>query len=407
MKKLLFSIAAFLCVSAAWADDGFVVSNIEIPQNGTVELEVGLNNSDNECAGFQFQLYLPEGISVTQENEEYLFTDGSRLSGKNFTTQISWDTDHYQILSYSGTVKTMTGTSGTIISIPLEVTGSFTVAQELNASLKVCKMTNKEEQSITLNDEIPFTITIGEPDDGRLKFYETSSTLPSYTAGGTADVTMYRTIKANEWSTIVLPFTLTKTKAEAVFGTDVELKEFSGFVVDYGEDEENTVPYGITLNFSTYTLGAKKSMIGGKPYLIRTKNDIDVIQANEVTLYNEVTDVTKDDIYSTTGKMTGTLVKSKVPSDGLFINNNKFWYSTGDTNVKAFRCWFELGAVLNKETTDFESRITFAFIDSEVTGIKSINSQIVNGKTYNLSGQQVKNPTKGLYIQDGKKVIIK
>ena len=32
---------------------------------------------------------------------------------------------------------------------------------------------------------------------------------------------MKRTIKARRWSTIVLPFTLTKTKAEAVFGADV------------------------------------------------------------------------------------------------------------------------------------------------------------------------------------------
>ena len=58
-----------------------------------------------------------------------------------------------------------------------------------------------------------FTVTIGEPDDGRIKFNETSTTLPAYTAGEKGNVTMKRTIKANQWSTIVLPFTLTKSKA--------------------------------------------------------------------------------------------------------------------------------------------------------------------------------------------------
>ena len=68
---------------------------------------------------------------------------------------------------------------------------------------------------------------------------------------------MRRTIKAGEWNTIVLPFTLTKAKAEAAFGSDVELAEFTGFETEYA-DEEDITPDAITINFATYTMTAKK-----------------------------------------------------------------------------------------------------------------------------------------------------
>ena len=54
-----------------------------------------------------------------------------------------------------------------------------------------------------------------------------------------------------------------------------------------------------------------------------------------------------------------------------------------------------------------ESRLTMVF-DDETTGI---NETVVNKKqatgTYNLNGQRVEQPTKGLYIVNGKKVVIK
>ena len=52
----------------------------------------------------------------------------------------------------------------------------------------------------------------------------------------------------------------------------------------------------------------------------------------------------------------------------------------------------------------------FVLDDSETTGIESVNSEVkgfFDGEFYNLSGQRVTKPTKGLYIVNGKKVIIK
>lgn len=53
------------------------------------------------------------------------------------------------------------------------------------------------------------------------------------------------------------------------------------------------------------------------------------------------------------------------------------------------------------------ARVVFTF-DDDITGISSIKSNAsANGAYYNLAGQRVAQPTKGLYIVNGKKVIMK
>ena len=53
------------------------------------------------------------------------------------------------------------------------------------------------------------------------------------------------------------------------------------------------------------------------------------------------------------------------------------------------------------------SRSTFE-LDDETTGISQVEASKSNVEGfYNLAGQRVANPTKGLYIVNGKKVVIK
>lgn len=49
----------------------------------------------------------------------------------------------------------------------------------------------------------------------------------------------------------------------------------------------------------------------------------------------------------------------------------------------------------------------FAFGDEEATGVNEMKAQKVDGQFYDLQGRKVANPTKGLYIVNGKKVVIK
>ena len=48
------------------------------------------------------------------------------------------------------------------------------------------------------------------------------------------------------------------------------------------------------------------------------------------------------------------------------------------------------------------------FFNDDATAINAVKSNVVeNGTYYNLAGQRVAQPTKGLYIVNGKKVVIK
>jgi hypothetical protein len=96
-----------------------------------------------------------------------------------------------------------------------------------------------------------------------------------------------------------------------------------------------------------------------------------------------------------------------VPANSLFLNGNKFYYSTGKTKMKAFRAYLTLPVVL-ADVSNASSRIALSF--EETTDVKELKSSRIEGlkSYYNLKGQRVEAPVKkGLYIRDGKKVVIK
>lgn len=400
MKRVILILSAAICsLLNVRATDNLVVPNLTISQGGEGLIDIQLNN-ELPYVTFAFTLNLPEGINyVDMEVNEERF---SPQAGQYATIkEPSDDGRTIGLGSLAITENSFAGNSGTLVTVKITADESLEMGTVLNATITGIKFsTNNEEESL---EDVAFTITIGEPDDGRLKFYETSSSLPVYTAGEKSNVTMSRSIKANEWSTIVLPFQLTKAKAEAVFGSDVQLAEFDGFSTTY-EDEDNPVPSAIAIKFTPYELKATKPMKGGVPYLIKTSKDIETIEADDVTLFTSVNDVNKTDEYDTNGKFTGTLTKSTVPADGLFLNGNKFYYSTGKTSIKAFRGWFELGAVLDKET-DFSVKMFIGDIETRIAGMSIVDAQ---GSIYDLSGRKVVKPTqRGVYLVNGKKVMMR
>ena len=70
--------------------------------------------------------------------------------------------------------------------------------------------------------------------------------------------------------------------------------------------------------------------------------------------------------------------------------------------------------LVKKETTGVEGGNPFNFtaivlVKKETTGVSAtlMDSEKVDGKAYNLAGQHVDSPSKGLYIVNGKKVLVK
>lgn len=91
----------------------------------------------------------------------------------------------------------------------------------------------------------------------------------------------------------------------------------------------------------------------------------------------------------------------------LTINANEYFGLSGDTFVPVLAGTVPAGkALLPVSAAPESSRLTFVFEDA--SGIASIeNGMLTNDRYYNLSGQRVDSPKKGLYIVNGKKVVVK
>lgn len=112
------------------------------------------------------------------------------------------------------------------------------------------------------------------------------------------------------------------------------------------------------------------------------------------------------------GSMTDTPVGYKEVLTLGHDQNGKlgFWYFTG-TTIPAGKAYIEKKDVSADEPRAAARSYTVVFNEegeNQTTGISNVAVEKRNdGKIYNLNGQQVKNPTKGLYIVNGKKVILK
>ena len=250
--------------------------------------------------------------------------------------------------------------------------------------------------------DAPINVTFKVIVTDRITLDENSTALPI--ARSNVNVKVKRTIYANEWSTICLPFELAAADAKTVFGNDVQIMRFSSYEAEI--DNTSNKINAINLNFTKHT----KKLQVGTPYMIRTTKDIhnfnmDNVNISETVSYTNV-EIENDNL-DYTGTFKGTFYKTKVPNNGLFISGNKFYYSAGKTNIMAFRGWFELEAILD-ETVSANANINITF-DDEATGINTVHGANGNAEgTYDLQGRKVEEPTnKGLYIVNGHKVVIK
>ena len=184
-----------------------------------------------------------------------------------------------------------------------------------------------------------------------------------------------RNITADKWSTIVLPFAV--SNVETTFGADTKAAQL-------------TAVSGTTLQFSNVT-----SMNANEPYMIKVASDFDAATISGATI-----------VEGTPSKTVGTVTfqgvyeAGNIPAGAFFVSGNQLYQASDATNtIKPFRAYFVSDSNASALTLDF----------GDVTAITNTNrtNETNNDEVYNLAGQRVANPTKGLYIMNGKKVLIK
>ena len=87
---------------------------------------------------------------------------------------------------------------------------------------------------------------------------------------------------------------------------------------------------------------------------------------------------------------------------------NKLAHTGIDRTLKACRAYFQFSEAA-VAASELDVELDFGDdINGNTTGISSLTSSPKSeGIVYNLAGQRVTNPTKGLYIVNGKKYMVK
>jgi hypothetical protein len=230
--------------------------------------------------------------------------------------------------------------------------------------------------------------------------------------GYEADVTLTRTLATGGWNTLAVPFSIDATSfagLQALLttqGGSITLKQLSSSAFDAGT---------LTLNFTDAT-----SIEAGKPYLVKVTKALDfatlptAIVALGGTNPFAGLEISKTLVPTTTTAVDfiPTLGLTEVTGDTkeiLFVSSgNKLLHPTTlPDNMKGFRAYFLLkGDAVNA------SSFTLDFGDGETTSINEElrikNEEFATAPVYDLQGRRVNNAAqKGVYIVNGKKVIVK
>lgn len=199
-----------------------------------------------------------------------------------------------------------------------------------------------------------------------------------------SDVTVGRTIQGGVWNTLCLPFNAGKNTIAQATGNaveDVSLRTFSGF------------------SNNELTFAETDTITAGTPFLIKVTKT----SANPVfTLASLKGDATAQTVTYNGASMAGTLAPTSIGTTGLFLTatGKLKKANSSSTTLKGLRAYFTVPA----GTT--QARL---MLDDGATVIDMVEAVAADGRWYAPDGRRYSTqPTRqGIYIKDGKKIIIR
>ena len=190
-----------------------------------------------------------------------------------------------------------------------------------------------------------------------------------------------RTLAAGKWGSIVLPF-VPDNVSDYKFYT---LKSGDASTLTFTEVESNDVQAGV-------------------PYLYKNADDANISTEMTKSSTVEMTVNTTDPSAVDGWQLKGVFRSTTLSGTEYYVlqSDNKFYNTTAEINMIPFRAYLEGSASSSKMDIvidgDEPTKIDF----SQIEGMEHLSNEV-----YDLSGRKVSNPEKGIYIVNGKKVIIK
>lgn len=229
-----------------------------------------------------------------------------------------------------------------------------------------------------------------------------------------------RTFNGNKWNSLVLPVSLTKEQFHEAFGSGAQLSE-----IDCVTTEGNNS----VINFKTVQASDDGTYLKeNTPYIIcideaeTEKHPADVqyesiedgVVQGPIYIVNSGVDYQMENNKDTEIKVEktpelsylGSYVHDQSLPIGCYIfSNGNLFHTSKVHTMKAYRCWIDYQPATDVTLSKFH-------INNTTNGIGSITDNIENADShiYNISGQKIENTDnlpKGIYIINGKKLIIK
>lgn len=353
---------------------------ISIAPGETKDIQLLMTNSD-QVAAIQGNIKLPQGLTFATNDKGKPIVVGNEERADDFTLSCEIQNDgSLTFAQYSGDGYTYDGNEGHVLT--------FRIKADANATTGTYEVLLS---AVTLSiDGVGYDLanrTSSLTIENGMTLDENATSVPEVANG--VDVRVKRTINAGEWSTICLPFAMSQAQCQAAFGSDVQIGDFTGCTV---------VDDNVSVNFSNVT-----AIEANHPYIIKVSSAVSEFTVDGVDIAADNAEVKVNKSGRKYNRFIGNYENGTELEDGfLFLNANKFYFSNGSTKIKAFRGYFNL------ETADayYEESRRIVLNFGDATGIETIVKDEAD-KVFNLGGQRVKTPAKGLYIKNGKKIIVK
>lgn len=263
-------------------------------------------------------------------------------------------------------------------------------------STRLAKLLSQKNIKIGVNNEGcsgTYTIQLASNDYVPAQTYVDNimreTTTVSFNAQNDVDVQLKRSLTPTQWNTFCVPFTISADVIAEKFGAGTLVYTFGSMT-------------GNVMNFKAST-----TIEAGKPYIVKpTKEVVD-------PTFTGVNIVESDPVKSGENGffMQGTYgAKTDLLDDGtnLFLGEgNKFYKpAKGSTKMKGMRAYF----IVPQGTNLAALRANIDGATTAIDELTTVVEQPTDNRIYNLQGQFVGTSFEGLhgvYVQNGKKVLVK
>ena len=447
MKRILFFLLALVAYgNTLWALDtitAFDLEDVEIRSGSSAWTPVTVKIVDDgpeNIIGFEFDIYLPQGIEVESDKDGIIYDMSSNQpadwQGKPLGKSII-NVDDGLCLRFVGTnMSNKELNRGDVFTFYIKASDTFQTSGEAlvsganNNQSNIVISTKLDDGTQTKVEQAPFGFSINVVENKIV--FEDTKTYEDFDLIEDTNVQVIRAVKADTWNTICLPFDMSEGQIVDVFGEGAKVADFNGCEIEYTETDKVS---GIKVSFAIVN-----KIEAHHPYLLRV---VDGDFAKTATDGFTVEGVNVESIPSLGAQVDfGTNLGSErqpnwvydsfigtyqpitnLGSDRpvVFLSDNKFWYATpqGTASLKGFRGYFDFYSLEwyleDNGLLGASSNISLFVDGEEVTSVEGIttNSLPTEG-VYDLQGRKVEigdssinSLQKGIYIVNGKKVTIK